>query len=149
MGRGMSETFPTSRKRREVLGTAGTALVLLGSGCLGLLSDGESDRNQSHLYLSNHQEVNHDVEVEIRNTREGENLIDKTVTVTPDEAQTFYFPIGEEIDGRYPQIRATVRMVKNPENNDSATRSFPPYSSANYWATIEENGEIDISETAV
>lgn len=140
---------PSTVNRRGLFAWVATVSIGTGSGCLALLPDREgNDRNESHLYLSNHQEVNHDVEVEIRNIRESKKLVDKTVTITPDEAQTFYFPIGEEIDGRYPQIRATVRMVENPENNDSVTRSFPPYSSANYWGTIQKNGEIDIKETA-
>lgn len=127
-----------------------TALALTGSGCLGLLADStESGRKESSLYLSNPQDVNHDVEVEIKNLRKDLLLVDETVTVTPEDSQKFYFPTGTEEKGRRPQIRATVRMVNDPGNEDSETEVFPPSGSVSLMATITETGEIEVTVVEV
>lgn len=141
--------YENPMRRRSLLHFLATALVLMGSGCLGLLPDsGRNDSNESSLFLSNHQEESHTVEVDVKNLREEDQLVDETVSVAPDENHRFYFPIGDEIGGRYPQIRASVRMAEEPAVNDSVTRSFPPSSGASLMATVEESGEIDVTETA-
>ena len=125
----------------------GTGLAIGVSGCLGSSGDdeGSDDVSESHLSLSNHAEVAHDVEVEIHDVSNDERLVGDRVTIAPDDdVERFSFTTERDENGNFPRVRAEVRMVGDPENADSETRRFSSTAGDSFAGVIREEGRIEL-----